>query len=372
MKRALHVSANQYPELAKHHFTKKIWIELAKGFDEYHILARSESNRFESFNEGNLHLHLVPALGKRDRSYVLSSFYMLILIKRHKITHILAQSALFGGVTAALASRMFRIPLMTEIHGDIYFRIIESEGSSLLNRILSKAILFVYNSSVVVRSLSSAMTRQLRNIGVENVVEIPNRVDLALFNRTRQYSALNNPVKIISIGRFVEQKGFTIAIEAIKRLSQRTPVHLTLVGGGRLYDTLNEEAKGSSSIRLISWVKQEDLVELMVQSDIYIQPSIPGLGEAMPRTILEAMAVKLPVIASNIAAIPGVIRHEENGLLIDAGSASELEKAIVKLINDQSLRHRISENAYNDVVHKYSWTRVFENYRSTFAGMARR
>ena len=75
MIKLLHISANTYPPLdGKHHFTKEIWKELAKGFDEYHVLARSETNNYSYSNEGNIHLHLVPRLTQKSKVFSLHHF----------------------------------------------------------------------------------------------------------------------------------------------------------------------------------------------------------------------------------------------------------------------------------------------------------
>lgn len=72
----LHISANTYPPLnEKHHHTKNIWKELAKGFDEYHILARSETNKYSFSKEGNIYLHLVPRVTKKSKIFF---FYLFL------------------------------------------------------------------------------------------------------------------------------------------------------------------------------------------------------------------------------------------------------------------------------------------------------
>lgn len=100
MIKLLHISANTYPPLdGKHHFTKEIWKELAKGFDEYHVLARSETNKYSYSNEGNI--HLVPRL---TQVFFFTSFWMFRIIK---ITHLLSQCPIVGGFAGTIASKLF-------------------------------------------------------------------------------------------------------------------------------------------------------------------------------------------------------------------------------------------------------------------------
>ena len=135
----LHISANMYSPLqCREHHTKKIWKELSKGFDEYHIIARSKNNKFNHSVEGNIHLHLIPKIITKSRIFIISSFLMYFVIKKYKINYLLCQSALFGGFSAAIFSKVFKIPLMVEIHGDIYFKFMKE--LSLKDEIFSNKI----------------------------------------------------------------------------------------------------------------------------------------------------------------------------------------------------------------------------------------
>jgi len=345
MAKLLHISGNTYPPLdKKEHHTKRIWKELAKGFDEYHILARSEDNKYRYSKEGNIYLHLVPRITKKSKIFFFSSFWMFYLIKKYNITHLLAQCPIVGGFTASLASKFYKTPLMVEIHGDVYFKYMKEDN--LKDKLFSKIVKFTFHNATKIRSLSSAMNSMLIDSGidVEKIQIIPNRVNIDLFQSKKNNYELHDPIRIISIGRFVEQKGYDIAIEAIKELSSTYNIELFLVGGGPLYQEYEDSARGFSNIHLVNWIEQNELKKLLEDSDIYIQPSKPFYGEAMPRTILEAMAMKLPVITTNIAAIPGIVIHGENGLLITPKSQDELVQVIEKLIHDTNLRQRIALN----------------------------
>ena len=368
MIKVLHISANTYPKLGeKEHHTKRIWQELAKDVDEYHVFARSQDNSSSHTTEGNIHLHLIPKIHSKSRVFILSSFYMIKLIKQYKINRLLAQSALFGGFAATYYSKRLNIPIMIEIHGDIYFKFMR--GNSISDRFFSKLIKYSYNNASKIRSLSSKMTEDLENEGITSrVVTIPNRVDFSLFKSQKKNYKLSNPIKVVSVGRFVPQKGYDIAIDTIKTLTNKYNIELYLIGGGKLYDSFHKQIEGCRNIHLLKWIKQSELVELICNADIYIQPSKPFLGEAMPRTILEAMALKLPIIASNIAAIPGIL-NEGNSLLIEPNSIENLSKALEILINNEELRTKIAKNSYKDAYGKYEWKKVFTKFRSEIIDM---
>ena len=122
MIKVLHISQNTYPKFGqKEHHTKRIWQELAKDVNEYHVFARSQDNSFSHTIEGNIHLHLIPKLHLKQRVFILSSFYMIKIIKQYKINRLLVQSALFGGIAATFYSKILNIPIMIEIHGRKFY-----------------------------------------------------------------------------------------------------------------------------------------------------------------------------------------------------------------------------------------------------------
>lgn len=364
MQKLLHISSNEYPPLTVNHTTKKIWLELATGFEEYHILARSKDNKFHTYVEGNIFLHLVPNF-KKSRSFFFTSLYMLKIMKKHKIDIILSQCPLIGGYVASLYSKIMKIPIMVEIHGMEYFRILKSE--KFLNKFLSKMILFSLKNATKVRSLSSQMTKMLEEYSIkENVVIIPNRVNKKLFNLPKENNFIENKVKVISVGRFVWEKSYEVAIESIIEMREEYDIELTLIGGGPLLKKYKEISCEKKYIKFINWLPQEEFVPLLNQSDIYIQPSV---SEGMPRTILEAMAMRLPIIASDVGAIPGIISNSINGLLIEPKNKSALKKSLELLISDSELRETIAYNGYLDATNKYEWEVVFKKYKDELNSM---
>lgn len=357
--KCLHISANKFPPIDKVNFTKNIWKELAIGFEEYHIIARSTRNRFEFFREGNIILHLVPKLGEKERSFMFSSFFIFYLIPKYRITHILAQSSLLGGVTAALASRIFKVPMMVEIHGEQYFRYLNEKG--IVSSLYSGLIKFSFRTAKKVRSLNHFMTAKLNSFGIFNVVEIPNRVNFSVFKSKKEQFQLSTPIRIISIGRFVKEKNYLRLIEYLHR--SNLDFSLVLVGGGPLksvYEGLLEELGIKNKVELVDWVKQDDLHAMVTQSDIYIQYST---SEGMPRTIIEAMAMQMPIITTNVGSIPGVIENLSNGILVDVDDFVALINAISTLISDDALRESLANQGLLDAKESYEWSSVFEKYR---------
>jgi len=368
MAKLLHISANMYPPLyGPHHHTKNIWKELSKDFDEYHILARSETNRYSYSKEGNMHLHLVPKITQKSKIFFFTSFWMFYIIKKYKITHLLSQCPIVGGYAATLASKTFKIPLMVEVHDEVYFTQMEN---NLLIRFFAKN---GFEKSTKIRSLGNLMTQNIKKYisNPKKIVEIPTRVNLKLFKYKKENFDIKNTIKIVSVGRFHPDKGYDKLIKAIALLKKELhfDINLTLIGGGNLkneYLKIAKEFNFEDNLILYDWLSQEEFQQYVINSDIYVQSSIL---EGLPRSVLEAMAMRMPIITTDVGVIRDVIKNEFNGLVIQKDNIEEIKKSIMNLIQDKEKRERIAYNAYKTIKDKYEWNKIFEKYRYEILNM---
>jgi len=94
--------------------------------------------------------------------------------------------------------------------------------------------------------------------------------------------------------------------------------------------------------------------------DIFV---LPSLMEGTPMALLEAMAHGLPVIASYVGGIPGIIRSEENGILIPAANEQELARAICNICENERLKNKLATEAKRTISENYDindWTKKIE------------
>ena len=366
MNNLLHISPNQFGSIETSGHTAKIWEELSNGFDNYYVFARSKHNKFEKYQKGKVNLILIPKIINKSTIFIFTSFLLLFYIKRLKITHILCQSVIFGGPACLLAKKTFKIPVMIEIHGEEYFRILDSKRFSV--KLIGKLLINIYKTADKVRSLNGYMTEKLKQHGVnQNVIEIYNRVNLDLFNEIKEdYKIEGQAIKLVSVGRFVKEKNYENLIRYLSNSNFK--YHLTLIGGGELksnYIDLIKDLNQHRNITLIDWIEQKEMITTLLESDLYIQSSI---SEGMPRTIVEAMALQMPIISTNVGSIRGVIENEINGLLVEPNEMSIIS-AIKKMIELESLRESLARQGRNDVIEKYEWNSVFNKYRNEIITM---
>lgn len=140
------------------------------------------------------------------------------------------------------------------------------------------------------------------------------------------------PLRIVSIGRFSEQKGQMLLIEAMAHLHRVDPeLHLTLVGDGELRGALERAiaARGlGAAVTLTGWLDEAGVRRELAASHALV---LPSFAEGLPMVVMEAMAAARPVIATAIAGIPELVRPGETGWLVPAGDAEALAGAVSEM-----------------------------------------
>jgi glycosyltransferase involved in cell wall biosynthesis len=132
-------------------------------------------------------------------------------------------------------------------------------------------------------------------------------------------------------------------------------IDIVLAGDGPERERLEWETASlrlDSSVRFLGEVPHEEVPAVLQSLDIFAMPSTwEGFGVAA----LEASAMRLPVIASNIHGIPDVVKHGETGLLLPARDERALADAIVRLMEDAALRQRMGDAGRALVEKAYRW-----------------
>ncbi len=140
------------------------------------------------------------------------------------------------------------------------------------------------------------------------------------------------PLRLVAIGRFVEQKGQMILIEALAQaVLHLSDLHLTLVGDGPMRGDL-EAAIARHGLRanvtLSGWLDEAGVRAALVESHVLVMPSF---AEGLPMVVMEAMATGRPVLATWVAGTPELVLAEETGWLVPAGDAEALSAAILRM-----------------------------------------
>jgi glycosyltransferase involved in cell wall biosynthesis len=173
-------------------------------------------------------------------------------------------------------------------------------------------------------------------------------LNLAQFRRADFSAALPT---IVAIGRLIEKKGFVDLIHACRLLKERgKSFRCEIIGEGPLEKELRgqiDQLDLQDCVELLGPKPQHEIAEHLAAGTVFVLPSTidPGGGmDNLPTVIMEAMATGLPVISTAIGGIPEMIVENETGILVPAGDAAALARAIEKVIVDLPFARQLGEN----------------------------
>jgi hypothetical protein len=147
--------------------------------------------------------------------------------------------------------------------------------------------------------------------------------------------------RIVFLGQLVERKGLDVLIEAFARL--QAPAELLLAGGDWSASGYPEQLRTLAHTRGVAdrihfENHRQDVGAVLSTADIFV---LPSRSDARPRSIIEAMSLGKPVVASEVGGIPSLVLHERTGLLVPAEDAGALAAALRRLVESPDLRARL-------------------------------
>jgi glycosyltransferase involved in cell wall biosynthesis len=146
--------------------------------------------------------------------------------------------------------------------------------------------------------------------------------------------------RIICVGRLDPVKGVPLLLEAFEAVLKAHPdATLSIVGDGPSRADLETRAKGlGNAVEFLGYQASEDIPGLLDQSDIFV---LPSFAEGVPVVFMEAMAARLPVIASRVAGVGELVEDGVSGFTIPPGDVSTLIQRIEALLSDTDLCDRM-------------------------------
>lgn len=367
--RVLVVSGNTFDASSFDGSTGRIWAETARRVTTVSVLGRSKGQRFEILRRGSVTLYLVPRGPARMATSLLTTWALPWALARARPTVLVAQSPVYGGVPAVLSGRLVGIPVLVEIHGEHYLR--PGSGPGRAHHWFYRPVAgFVLPRAAAVRSLSPQMTEELSHLyglGADDIIEVPNRVDLALFHPPRLDHGDGPCRRLIMVGSLTEGKNQRGLVRDL--VERGRPVELVLAGDGPDREHLERTARGTCvDLTLLGHVSHTQLVDELRRCDAYVHYS---LREAFPRAVLEAMAMGLPVVVTATGFVDSAVRDGATGLVMGALGPRHLEAALARL-DDPTFRTALGAAAREHVERHHEWHGVFDRYGALLAGLSAR
>lgn len=330
-------------------------------------------DREDSYKEGG-HMKVLLDLGydievgpvSRRLSYnkIPEIFALSKHIRREKYDMVIAHQSV-GALLAIPAARLAGTPVKIISSGGLRVvtladRLVNKYGEHLMIR-LSDAILinnmedYEYVSMLWGCSKKAHFVSASEGCGVDTSLFSPES-RLAARSAMRSELGIDNDETVISfVGRFVWEKGFRELIEAASMLNTKLPgrrLRYLLVGIGPDTDSIIRlvERKGLMDKFLFTGYRM-DIEQYFSASDIFV---LPSYREGLPTVLLQAMAMGLPCVATNIRGSRELMEDGRCGIIVEPHRSSDLASALTLVINDQNKAEELGRRAAEIVKLKYS------------------
>lgn len=274
------------------------------------------------------------------------------------------------GVWARLAARLAGVPVVIgtlpglgSLYGaDSLFRRIIRSIYQLLQFLASK-----YSDLTIFQNEDDV--RQFIEAGIvdenKTKVVLGSGISTKIFDKTRFSDRKNNDLKIefgikkseivvTMVSRIIRSKGVFEFVEAAKMVrSQNQNVRFLLIGSEDLdsLDQLNSQELVMLKESVIWPGSRQDIPSILAASDIFILPT--ALREGIPRVLLEAAAVGLPIITTDTPGCKEVVENGVNGFLVSLRDPAAFSQAVIRLVEDQKLRISFGKKSRQRAVEKF-------------------
>jgi glycogen(starch) synthase len=305
----------------------------------------------------------------------------LLRAREYDVIH--AHSPVICGLPAERVASAAGVPFVYEVRGFWEDGFVDrwKGGRSSYKYKLSRGLeTYVFRRASVVTAISQHMLDDIASRGIprDKLYKVPNGVDARRFVPVQKDRALidrfglQGKAVVGFIGSFYRFEGLTTLLEAMVDVRDRMPnAVLMLVGGGE------QEAEIPSIVERLGLqrhvivpgrVPHKEIAKYYSIMDVLVYPRISNRTTELvtPLKPLEAMAMGLPVIGSDVGGIQELVSDRRWGLLFQAGNAGQLADRIVEILQDADLRHRLAAAAHEYIRTERSWDRLVLQYQAIY------
>ncbi len=356
-----------------------------QGFDV--TVACSSGQFFPELRDRGVKLKAIEISRSRHLLRHLKSTWVLFSYLRRQRFDIIHVHTPIASLIGRLAATWARVPIRIYTAHGFYFHDdmprMQRRFHIALEKFGARFSDFIFTQSDEDRqtAIREKICRPERILTIGNGVNLerfdPAKVTEAEIVRLREEFSIPAGTKVIGmVGRMVREKGYFEFFEAAAVVIRQIPNVRFLVIGDVL-----ESDYDNSKLELERWIHQlgvrdkvlftgmrDDVPQILSLVDIY---TLPSYREGMPRSILEAMAMARPVVATNIRGCREEVVHEETGLIVPPRNSQALARAFMELLNDPERAQRYGIKGRERVVQYFSEKQVLERQMQVYEQLIR-
>lgn len=337
------------------------------------FIALKKTDLTEDIGRAAGRTEIVPA------GYVINPFsllYILFLIRKKQIKIIHTHSIVPHIYGLLLKICQPKTLFVAHVHADIYRELLSNISSSFKRKIYYAGSLMALKRSSVIVANSEAVRGNLIEKGipsakikvVHNGINIGNIERKACENHRTAYlfKRIGNKKVIGTIGRMTPIKNHRLLITAAREvIAQYRDVFFIMIGDGKEKGNLERMVSDlglTDHFFFTGWL--DSPYSVLSIMDIFV---LTSTWEGLGLVVLEAMALKKPVIATNVGGVPEIIGDGETGILIPSGDSNALARALIKLLNDSALRQRMGEAGRTVAARDFSTTSMMNGIEQAYS-----
>jgi glycosyltransferase involved in cell wall biosynthesis len=367
--------------------------EQAKQGIDVHILALKEDGAREYEEKDGVKIHRVGL------PYNLRAMEKLMDLHRdHRFDLIHAHGTC--GIFYPLFKPLIRRPLLVHTHGTTLEMVrhkfrpspkhsLVDYSRSLMKEYISIIRQGVYwkqaNRLIAVSKAAKDEIQKLLHVNPSKIEVVYNGVDPEIFKRVNGGEYLKTKLGlegkrvILYVGHFGFRKGMLYLFQAMQQVLKEVPDAALLCVGGtpkwlgtNLYWTTLQESilkyGLTGKIILNGQVSHHKLPQYYSIADVF---AFPSLYEALGKVIIEASACEIPVVASRVGGIPEIIRHGENGFLIEPKNIKILADYIIQILQDKELAQSMGRRGRQTVLEKFTWAKTVADISKAYVTLTK-
>jgi glycosyltransferase involved in cell wall biosynthesis len=280
----------------------------------------------------------------------------LVSILRTQKVDILHAHDYKSDVLGVLLRPFLRFKMVTTVHG---WGVTQDRKMLFYRRIDQRSLRFYQRVMAVSQDLADAIVRC--GVPAQRVVCVHNGIDTEHFQRRGdgtlrdELHLPSNAPLVGAIGRLNHEKDLTTFLRAARLISEQRPdARFVLVGEGEERADLEQlTATLGLSGKVFFLGQRSDIRNVYRSLDLLM---LTSLHEGMPNVVLEAMAMEVPVVATNVGGVGEIVTHDVNGLLCPSQNPASLAHAALSVLNNPDVAERLREAARQRICQHFSFT----------------
>lgn len=239
--------------------------------------------------------------------------------------------------------RMLRVKYIPKLHGgNLPNRIVRSKFFSNL----------IFNNAHINIAPSSYLYETFKSNGYTNLRYIPNTIELKLYTQNQKEFKTPNLLWVRSFAKIYNP---LMAVKVFIKIKEKFPEAKICMVGPKKDDSYSKTVKFAKSnnveVEFTGKLSKEDWIKLSKDYNIFINTTH---FDNTPISVIEAMALGLPVVSTNVGGIPYLLQHDANALLINDDDVDDMERQINRLMTEPDLAQKLSQKG-KESVRAFDW-----------------